>query len=127
MQHLFSLSYWFNLRPESLSRVGQTFFIGLLSLFLLIIIVVFISRKRAGRYRGFLKRISNFSFGNLIIGGFLLFFNYEIIPFFSARFWLAVWGIIMLIWLYFIAKSLKKIKTPQGTPSKEDEIKKYLP
>jgi hypothetical protein len=127
MQHLFSLSYWFNLRPQTLSSVGQTLFISLLTIFVLGIVIIFLARKKMGRYRGFFKRISNFCVGNLIIGAFLLFFNYEIIPFFSARFWLAIWGLIMLIWFYFILRSLKKIKSAQELSSKEEEIRKYLP
>jgi glucan phosphoethanolaminetransferase (alkaline phosphatase superfamily) len=127
MQHLFSLSYWFNLRPETLSSVGQTMFIALLALFLVAIIVIFVAKKKMGIYRGFFKRISNFCVGNLIIGGFLMFFNYEIIPFFSARFWLATWGIIMLVWMYFILKSLQKIKLIKSEQGKVDEFKKYLP
>ena len=127
MQHLFSLSYWFNLRPETLSGVGQTMFIVLLSFFLFAILLIFIAKKKMGIYRGFFKKISNFCVGNFIIGGLLLFFNYEIIPFFSARFWLAIWGVVMIVWLYFILINLKRIKTIKNENTREDELKKYLP
>lgn len=127
MQHLFSLSYWFNLRPETLSGLGQTMFIALLGIFLLAIILIFVGKKKMGTYRGFFKKISDFCVGNLIIGGLLLFFNYEIIPFFSARFWLAIWGMVMVIWAYFILRNLKKIKLTKSENSREDELKKYLP
>lgn len=127
MQHLFSLSYWFNLRPETLSNTGQIMFIALLGLFVLAIIMIFVAKKKMGVYRGFFKKISDFCVGNLIIGGLLLFFNYEIIPFFSARFWLAIWGLVMVFWAYFILKTLKRIKTTKTEHSREDELKKYLP
>lgn len=127
MRHLLDLNYWFNLRPETLSSVGQTMFIVLLAIFLVTIIVIFIAKKKMGIYRGFFKRISDFCVGNLIIGGTLLFFNYEIIPFFSARFWLAIWAIVMIVWKYFILKTLKKIKLDRNDKGKEDQFKKYLP
>lgn len=127
MRHLLDLNYWFNLRPETLSSVGQTMFIILLAIFLVAIIVIFIAKKKMGIYRGFFKRISDFCVGNLIIGGTLLFFNYEIIPFFSARFWLAIWAIVMIVWKYFILKTLKKIKLDRNDKGKEDQFKKYLP
>ena len=127
MRHLLDLNYWFNLRPETLSSVGQTLFIILLAIFLVTIIVIFIAKKKMGIYRGFFKRISDFCVGNLIIGGTLLFFNYEIIPFFSARFWLAIWAIVMIVWKYFILKTLKKIKLDRNDKGKEDQFKKYLP
>jgi len=127
MQHLLSLSYWFNLRPETLSPLGQKLFSILLLLFLMAVILILATKNKSGLYRGFLKRISNFCVGNIIIGSILLFFNYEIIPFFSARFWLAIWGVIMAIWLYFIFKSLKKIKAIKNEKGRLDEFKKYLP
>ncbi len=127
MRHLLDLNYWFNLRPETLSSVGQALFIILLAIFLVTIIVIFIAKKKMGIYRGFFKRISDFCVGNLIIGGTLLFFNYEIIPFFSARFWLAIWAIVMIVWKYFILKTLKKIKLDRNDKGKEDQFKKYLP
>ena len=127
MQHLLSLSYWFNLRPETLSHVGQTMFIALLTTFFAAVIVIFITKKKMGIYRGFFKRISDFCVGNLIIGGLLIFFNYEIIPFFSARFWLAIWGLVMVIWMYFILRTLKKIKLDKTDKGRDDEYKKYLP
>lgn len=127
MKNLLNLEYWFNLRPESLNSLGQNLFIGLLILLLLIFILILIFRKKGGLYRGFLKKISDFCIGNVIIGSILLFFNYEIIPFFSARFWLAIWAAVMLTWFSFILKSLKKIKTTKEQRGKVDEYTKYLP
>lgn len=127
MEHLFTLNYWFNLRPEALSPLADKLFLGLLALFALGIILIFLTRKKTGRWRGFLKKISNFCVGNIIIGAILYFINSESIPFFSARFWLAIWGLIMLVWLYFIITNLKQIKSSQEIDTKAEEIKKYLP
>jgi len=126
MGHLFNLNYWFNLRPAILSSLGQTMFVALLVVFIASIII-FITKKKMGVYRGFFRKISDFCVGNLIIGGVLFFFNYEIIPFFSARFWLLLWGIVMATWMYFIIKSLKKVKNTKKEQDKIDEYNKYLP
>ncbi|MGI6373784.1 MAG: hypothetical protein ACOX0C_00305 [Patescibacteria group bacterium] len=127
MQHLFSLNYWFNLRPQPLSSVGQTLFIILLAVFVLTIVGILVANKKLGSYRGLFRRISDFSVGNLIIGLILFFLNYETIPFFSARFWLLIWGIVMIVWAVFIVKFFRKINASRGEGSKAAEFEKYLP
>lgn len=127
MKHLLDLNYWFNLRPASLSSVGMTVFIALLGIFVLAIIIILITKNKMGVYRGFFRKISDFCVGNLIIGGTLLFLNYEIIPFFSARFWLLIWLISMITWMYFIIRGFKKISATKQEQGRVDEFKKYLP
>jgi hypothetical protein len=127
MGHLFDLAYWFNLRPAPLSSSGRTMFAGLLLVFFVAIITIFLAKKKMGIYRGFFRKISDFCVGNLIIGGIIFFFNYEIIPFFSARFWLLLWALVMAVWMYFIIKSLKKVKATKAALGQIDEFNKYLP
>jgi hypothetical protein len=127
MNNLLTLSYWFNLRPEILNSTAQKIFIGGLVLLLIVAIIVLLTKKRGGLYHGWLKRIYSFSLSNLIIGLILLFFNYEAVPFLSARFWVGLWALIMLIWLIFIFRSLKNIPRIKQQSAKEKELKKYLP
>ncbi len=49
------------------------------------------------------------------------------IPFFSARFWLGLWFLTMVIWLFSVLKNLKKIGSSKKQLEQERELKKYLP
>ncbi|MCX6795519.1 MAG: hypothetical protein NT165_02210 [Candidatus Falkowbacteria bacterium] len=119
--------YWFNLRPEPLT--GQTFKFFIAFIFLLIILgaTAYYLKTRSGAKNGLWLKIFNFSFTNTLLGVFLLFCNYEIIPFFTARFFLAFWVIGMLLWLFSLAKVFKKIPKTIEDAKKQDEFKKYLP
>jgi len=127
MKNLLTWHYWFNLRPDSLMPLAQKLFIALFLILIAAAIISAILKKKGSIYRGFLKRLYNFCLSNSLIALLLLFFNYEQVPFFSARFWLGFWVIIMIIWLGFILKSLGKIGTQRKQLEKERELKKYLP
>lgn len=127
MKNLLTWDFWFTLRPESLIPATKKLFIIVLIAFALIAFLIALFKRKSGRYRGFFKSLYNFFLSNAIIGFILFFFNYEMIPFFSARFWVALWLITMLIWLFFILKKLRKIPLNKEGGEKEQEIKKYLP
>lgn len=127
MQNLINFGYWFSLRPEALSPIAQKLFIGFIILLALICLLTAIFKNHGGIYRGFLKKIYSFSFANAVIGLFILFFNYELIPFLSARFWLGLWLIMMIVWLIFILKYLRKIPATKKRVAAEKEFNKYLP
>lgn len=127
MQNLLTLNYWFNLRPESFTPLAQKLFIAVLAVLAIFAVVALITKKRAGIYRGFLNRLYTFCLANVIIGLIIIFFNYENVPFFSARFWIAAWAIIMIIWLLAVLKGLKKIPLKRKQLKQEEELKKYIP
>ncbi|MFA5754651.1 MAG: hypothetical protein WC905_04910 [Patescibacteria group bacterium] len=127
MKNLLTSHYWFNLRPEALTPPVQKIFIGFLLLLVIAAIIAAVTRNRGGIYRGWLKRAYSFCASNTVIGLFLLFFNYEFVPFLSARFWLGLWALIMLIWLISLLKSLKNIPRIKKQVATEKELKKYLP
>ena len=127
MTNLLTWKFWFTLRPESLIPTTQKLFIGLLIAFAVVALIIALIKRKSGIYRGFLKSLYNFFLSNAFIGFILFFFDYEMVPFFSARFWLALWFITMLIWLFFIIKKLKAIPSYKKEDEKEQELKKYLP
>lgn len=127
MKNLLTWHFWFNLRPEPLVSYAQKSFIALFFILIILSILTALLKKRSSIYRGFLKRLYNFCLSNSLIALILLFCNYEVIPFFSARFWLGLWAIMMLIWLGFILKSLSKIGLQKKQLEQERELKKYLP
>ncbi len=127
MTNLLTWRFWFTLRPEALTPFIQQCFVWLLVLFAVLAIFAALIKRRGGIYRGLFKRLYNFFLSNAVIGLVLLFFDYEAVPFFSARFWLGLWAITMAVWLIFILKKLKTIPLQKKQKEQEKELKKYLP
>lgn len=127
MQNLLTWRFWFNLRPESLLPLFTNLFLGLLLLLLLATIFTALKQRRKSLYKNFWKRSYGFSLGNLLIGAVLFFFNYERAAFLSARFWLALWAIVMIAWLIPIIKSYRRVPLQKQKIEKEQEFKKYIP
>lgn len=127
MTNFLTIKYWFSVNPGSLVSLGFNLLLALtLALFLLGIITIVLKRKK-GIYRGVFNSFYDFSVANFILGLLFLFFHYENIPFFTARFWLALWFIGIVIWLYFIFKKIKKIPEKRKELEAEKEKRKYLP
>lgn len=78
-------------------------------------------------YSSFWSGLYTFFLTNTIIGLLLTFFNYEMVPFLSARFWFLLWVISMLVWLYFIYRVAAKIPAKRAQMEKEKEFRKYIP
>lgn len=127
MQNLLTWRFWFNLRPESMLPLFKNIFIGVIVLLLLITIITAIMQKRKSLYKNFWRRSYVFSFSNLVIGVFFLFFNYERAAFLSARFWLLLWLLVIIGWLIPIFKSYRVIPLKKEQLEKEKEFKKYIP
>jgi hypothetical protein len=127
MTSLLTLAFWFNLRPGSMGATFRNLFIGFIITLIVLAVIFFISKKRKGLYRHFFSSLYDFCISNAFIGLLLLFFNYEIVPFFSAHFWNLLWLIAGIWWLLYILKDLKKISARKKQQSEVDEIKKYLP
>jgi len=127
MQNLLTLNYWFNLAPEAFLPPAQKLFIAFVIALAAAALIIAIAKSRGGIYRGFFKRLYAFCLTNAAIGLLLLFFDYEAVPFLSARFWLGLWGLIMIVWIFPVLKSLKTIPQKKKERDQEQELKKYLP
>jgi uncharacterized membrane protein len=127
MTNLLTLNYWFNLQPEALVAPAQKALIWLVIGLAAVALIIALIKNLGGIYRGFFKRLYSFCLTNALIGLLLIFFNYETVPFFSARFWLGLWALTMLIWLIFIWKKLKTIPTIKKQQEQDQALKKYLP
>lgn len=129
MRNLLSLKFWFNLRPDALSLLSQKIFLVLI-IALIISAIVFgylKSLKKKNLYTKIFDKLYYFSLVNGIIGLFLMFFNYEMIPFLTARFWYLLWFIILVVWIFFIIKVIIKIPQKQQRIEKEKKFKQYIP
>ena len=128
MTRFFSLSYLFNMRPDSLHFAGMmAFFIAIL-IFIAIIFLFTIAKKRKNNiYFRVWRALNNFAITNLVLALFLLFFEYEGIYMFAARFWLILWALSMFVWLIFIFREFKKIPAIKEEHEKNKEFNKYIP
>lgn len=126
MSHLFSLAYWFNLRPAPFGPATKI----AMAIFVILLAALFTFLKIM-KGRGFNNKmwlsVADFSFTNILLAGIFLFFSLEVVPVFSARFWLIIWLAEMIFWLILIIKMVKKAKTRQTNETKELAMKKYLP
>lgn len=127
MQNLLTWRFWFSLRPAPLLPIFNKLFLALLIILLVASIFTAFKQSRKSLYKHFWKKTYSFCLGNLVIGAFLLFFNYEQAAFLSSRFWLALWALIMIWWLWPIVKSYRLVPTRKKQLTKEQEFKKYLP
>ena len=128
MNNLLSLSYLFNMRPGSLHFSGMMVFLVSILVFIAIIFLFTIVKKRKNNiYFKVWRGLNSFAITNLIIALFLLFFEYEEVYIFSARFWLLLWIISMLAWIVFIIRDYRKIPEIKKEHAKNQEFKKYIP
>lgn len=128
MGNLFSLKLWTNIRPGSLQPGFQTSLV-IFVFIMLVLTVIFnlLKNKKRTLYNKIWQKLATFSVTNFIIGVLLLFFTYELIPFLSMRFWFLLWGLGILIWIYYIIKAFIKIPEIKEKIAKEEEFKKYIP
>lgn len=131
MNTLFSINFWFNTHPPKLTTPFFYILLAATIVFLAGVFIFYILSKQKGRHGYFIleiwRKILNFCITNTIIGLFWLFFNSESIPFFSSRFWYPIWAIIILVWIFYIYKSYKKIPEKKENAAKNENFKKYLP
>ncbi len=125
--NLFNPAFWFNQRPELLIPFWRNSLIASLILFLILAIFAFLFKKKGGLYSKLWERLFNLSSTSLFIGLALLFFNDQMIPVLSARFWYLLWAIGLIIWSYFIIRYATTLPNKKKDLEKKREFEKYLP
>mgnify|MGYP001600593951 FL=1 len=83
--------------------------------------------KKKGLYSKMWDQLYYFSFINCVIGLILMFLNYEMVPFLTARFWYLLWFVVLVVWLFCIIKNAMKIPKKRQQLEKEREFNKYIP
>jgi len=128
MKTIFSLPFWLNTRPGTISFCSIIFiFIVIISFLILAIVFKSREKKKKDRYYRVWRRISTYGFINSLIGLMLLFFSYELTPLLSSRFWYLLWLLEILLHPFFIFKAYKKIIENQKEREKTKIYRKYLP
>lgn len=124
---IFSSDFWFNLRPEPLSR---GFVIALVVIGILFVIGYIWSMKQKKNKKSWSKfylKLENFYLTNFILAFVLAFINEQMIPIFSAKFILGIWVLWMLIWLGLIIAKYFGTKNRQQELAEEKKFAKYIP
>jgi hypothetical protein len=127
MNKFFDPLFWFNQRPGLFTTGFRNVFIGLLVVFLVAAIVSLILKGKKGFLSKFWSKVFNLSLVSFIVGILLLFFNHEMIPFLSSRFWFLLWAIGFITWSVFIIRYLKTLPAKKKELEQEREYKKYIP
>ena len=128
MTNLLTADYWFNMNPGNLHFSGMIFFLFFILLFTAIIVLFTIVKKRKNNvYFKIWNGLNTFAITNLVVVLFLLFFEYEGVFIFSARFWLILWLVSMVAWVVFIFRDYKKIPEIKEDYAKKEELKRYIP
>lgn len=127
MQNLLTIKYWFSVNPGPLVTLGFQALLALVIFFFILGLVVFFFKKKKSLYRGVFNSLYDLAIANFFIGLLFIFFHYENIPFFTARFWLLIWMAGLLTWIVFIVKKLRLIPERRKELILEQEKKKYLP
>lgn len=129
MQNFFTLKMWFSLYPGPMQPIFLRVFIIIVALFAISTVCTYIYYKKYKKtlYNKIWLSLYNFSLTGLILGLLWLFFVYEQVAFFSARFWFVLWFILHAIWLWFIYKKIKQLPLIKTEIQKRKEYNKYIP
>jgi len=129
MKEFLTLSYWFNFRPGSFLPLIERIFLSFIAFLFIMTLLFALAKKRLAKniYSRLWQSLYSFCLTNAIIGLCLAFFYYEMVPFLSARFWLIIWFVSMLIWLFLIVKQVIDLRKKKIMVAKEKEFKRYIP
>jgi len=129
MGNFLTLNFWFSLRPGVFAGSSLKIVLGFIFLLIIMTMVTGVGKRKWAKslYAGLWQSLYLFFLTNAIIGLILTFFNYEMVPFLSARFWFLLWAVGLIIWLVFIYRAIVKIPQRKARLEKEKEFKKYIP
>ena len=129
MGNFLTWNFWFSLRPGVFASGSLRMMLGFICLLIILTIAAGVVKRRWAKslYANFWSGLFTFFWTNAMIGLLLTFFNYEMVPFLSARFWLLLWAAGMVVWLAFIIGLVVKIPQRKVLLEKEKEFKKYVP
>ena len=130
LKYFFNPTHLFSLRPPIMQNraliISATVF-GL-GIILAIVFKLITEKTKDGLKIKAFRRLFHLLLTMGIIGYVYLFFAWQGIPLLSARFWLLLWLIIVLIWLGFILKYLFfAVPKLRKDIDRKRKFEKYLP
>jgi drug/metabolite transporter (DMT)-like permease len=127
MKNLFTAQFWFNQQPGSFIPSTQNIILIIIAIFAAMAVAAYFLSKKKWFYKPLFQKLFSFFVCNAIVFALLDFFAEEYVPFLSARFWILLWAVAMIVWLSFIFAYAKKFPAKKEQLVREQEYKKYLP
>ncbi len=124
-----SLAFWFSLTPPALSIANQRLWGGIAAACIIAALLVrrLVIRRLGKRFlQQPWQRLARLLAWSGVILLVLLFFRYEGVPFFSARFWLLLLALGDLTWLVVIIRAFTKVPTQKRAWEEEQTRRRYL-
>ncbi|MDO8599575.1 MAG: hypothetical protein Q7S02_05695 [bacterium] len=130
MTQLLTWSFWFSATPPALVPMAGRVWSGIAIVAILagILFRAFVVRRASQAFvaRAW-ARVTKFLTANGALLFVLLFFRYEGVPFFAARFWLLLLGIGDLLWVIAILRHLLvRLPKEKAALATEQQKQKYL-
>ncbi|MBI4434635.1 hypothetical protein HY635_02355 [Candidatus Uhrbacteria bacterium] len=123
------LGYWFSLTPPSLSMVHQRLWGGIAAACIIAALLVrrLLIRRLSKRFlQQPWQRLARLLAWTGIILLVLLFFRYEGVPFFGARFWILLLALGDLAWFVVIIRGFLKVPVQKRAWEQEQTRRRYL-
>jgi len=127
MQNLLAFDFWFNYDFVPLLDLFRNLFVGSVILFIVIAAVFSFLARRKNLWTALNLNLYYFGLTNAIVGLVLLFFYFEQVPFFSARAWLLLWAIEIILWVVSMILQACKIPVARRALEEKKKFDKYLP
>lgn len=130
MMQFLTWSFWFSATPPALAPMAGRVWVGIAVAAIIagILLRAFVVRRMSQAFvaRAW-ARASKFFTANGALLFVLLFFRYEGVPFFAARFWLLLLGVGDLLWVIAILRHLLvRVPKEKMALAAEQQKQKYL-
>lgn len=126
---MLSISYWFSLTPPALAPIHVQLWVALA---LACIVAALLMRRLVIRrltqrflqqpWQRFARLLTWTGIALLV----LLFFRYEGVPFFSARFWLLLLALGDIVWFIAIIRGFLRVPAQRREWEREQQRRRYL-
>lgn len=133
LSDLMSVRYWMTPNPGVISDQTALFFAVFFGTFILLKILLLTMGRQyivslSKYHKALVYRLENLLVTMGILGLLWLFFVYELIPFFSGRFWFIIWALVVAIWAYYIFYSASvEVPVLVRRDKERESARKYLP
>ncbi len=129
LDKILSISFWFDLTPGGWQSLRL--FFGAVGLVLVVagaVLKYYPNIKPDFKYRKTINRLGNGFIAAGVLELILWWWRDQQVPFFSARFWYALWAGGVVVWLVFVVGSFRRTKKRQEEQARyKEEFAKYLP
>lgn len=124
-----TLNFWFKVYPESIGYILLALIFVAAILFAGSAVAIWLKRKDLykGLYREVWPSLFRAAVTNSLIALWLWFFNFEMIPVFSSRFWFLLWFILLAWYGIGVYRKIKALPLAKQGLTERQKLAKYIP